>query len=95
MTLDLRWNRLGSTGGKGILKGLNANRGLQILELAGNKVSDDILRQVNDLLVRNKNGEFTKSIVGGGHKTASQSPFKSYDPIVTKTADAFFSPSKR
>ncbi len=28
-----------------------------ILEISGNKVSDDILRQINDYLVRNKNGD--------------------------------------
>ena len=55
-TLDLRWNRLGNTGGKTILKGLNVNKSVQILELAGNKVGDEILRLINDLLIRNKNG---------------------------------------
>ncbi len=54
--MDLRWNRLGNTGGKTILKGLNVNKSVQILELAGNKVGDEILRLINDLLIRNKNG---------------------------------------
>ncbi len=48
---------MGNQGAKAILKGLNVNKILMILELTGNKVSDDILRQVNDFLVRNKNGD--------------------------------------
>ena len=43
-TLDLRWNSLGNQGAKAILKGLNVNKYLMILELTGNKVSDDIMR---------------------------------------------------
>ena len=74
--MDLRWNRLGNTGGKTILKGLNVNKSIQIIELAGNKVSDEILRLVNDLLIRNKNGggiDFVKPI---GQVTGTS--FKSY-----------------
>lgn len=56
-TLDLRWNRLGNQGAKAILKGLNLNRTLSILELSGNRVSDEVLRSINELLVRNKNGD--------------------------------------
>jgi len=40
----LRWNNLGNQGAKAILKGLNVNKTLMILELTGNKVNDDIMR---------------------------------------------------
>jgi Ran GTPase-activating protein (RanGAP) involved in mRNA processing and transport len=56
-TLDLRWNKLGNQGAKALLKGLNLNRSLTILELSGNTISDDYLRQVNEMLLRNKNGD--------------------------------------
>ena len=55
--MDLRWNNIGNQGAKAILKGLNVNKAIMILELTGNKVNDDIMRQVNDFLVRNKNGD--------------------------------------
>ena len=48
---------MGNTGAKGILKGLNVNKTLQSLELNGNKVSDEYMKQINDLLNRNKQGE--------------------------------------
>lgn len=33
------------------------NKSLTILELSGNRVSDELLKQVSDLLTRNKNGD--------------------------------------
>ena len=55
--MDLRWNNLGNQGAKAILKGLNVNKTVMMLELTGNKVNDDIIKQVNDFLIRNKNGD--------------------------------------
>jgi hypothetical protein len=55
--VDLRWNKLGNQGAKTILKGLNLNKTIIILELSGNRVSDEILRQLNEFLTRNKSGE--------------------------------------
>jgi Ran GTPase-activating protein (RanGAP) involved in mRNA processing and transport len=43
-TLDLRYNRIGNQGAKAIMKGLNLNKTVTILEISGSNVSDDILR---------------------------------------------------
>jgi hypothetical protein len=43
-TLDLRYNRMGNQGAKAIMKGLNLNKTVTILEISGSNVSDDILR---------------------------------------------------
>lgn len=43
-TLDLRYNRIGNQGAKAILKGLNLNKTITILEMSASGVSDDILR---------------------------------------------------
>ena len=48
--IDLRWNNLGSSGGKAILEGLLRNRSMIDVMLAGNKVSDETLRQVDQCL---------------------------------------------
>ena len=42
--LDLRYNRIGNQGAKSILKGLNLNKTITILEMSASGVSDDILR---------------------------------------------------
>lgn len=55
--VDLRWNKLGNQGAKTILKGLNLNKSMTVLDLGGNRVTDEVLRQLNDYLTRNKNGE--------------------------------------
>lgn len=55
------------------MKGLNINKHLLTLELSGNRVSDDILSQINEFLVRNKNGD---PIMGS--KKAFFSPSKEF-----------------
>jgi hypothetical protein len=75
--LDLRYNRIGNQGAKAIMKGLNLNKTVTILEISGSNVSDDILRQINDLLVRNKNGDpISASGNLGGSKMKRDSPQK-------------------
>lgn len=48
--IDLRWNNLGASGGKAILDGLQRNGSMIELLLAGNKVSDETLRLVDQTL---------------------------------------------
>jgi hypothetical protein len=75
--MDLRYNRIGNQGAKAIMKGLNLNKTVTILEISGSNVSDDILRQINDLLVRNKNGDpISASGNLGGSKMKRDSPQK-------------------
>ena len=75
--LDLRYNRIGNQGAKSILKGLNLNKTITILEMSASGVSDDILRQANELLVRNKNGDpISASGNLGGAKAKRESPQK-------------------
>ena len=53
--LDLRWNEIGNEGAKALLSVLAKNNSLQDLILMGNKIDEEILKEINDKLNRNKN----------------------------------------
>lgn len=93
--MDLRWNRLGNSGAKAILKGLNLNKTLNILELAGNKVSDDYLRQINDFLNRNQTGEHHIYPSVSKQSLPNYIPqASSFQPAITSN-NVYISPSKK
>ena len=54
ISLDLRWNELGNIGAKAILTSVRENNILQVLELSGNNVSEDLLRDLQGFLDRNR-----------------------------------------
>jgi len=63
--LDLRWNGLGSEGGEALAKGLARNRTVTEILLSGNKVSDETLRTIEDLLTKNRGGKPSPTKTGG------------------------------
>ena len=52
--LDLRWNEIGNEGAKLIVSSLGNNKTLLELNLIGNKINGDTLRDVNEHMIRNK-----------------------------------------
>eukprot|EP00696_Hemimastix_kukwesjijk_P007964 gnl/Hemi2/2008_TR715_c0_g1_i1.p1 gnl/Hemi2/2008_TR715_c0_g1~~gnl/Hemi2/2008_TR715_c0_g1_i1.p1 ORF type:complete len:681 (-),score=245.99 gnl/Hemi2/2008_TR715_c0_g1_i1:102-2144(-) len=52
--LDVRWNEIGSKGARAIVDALQYNNTLTSLQLDGNKVSDDLLDQLDAILKRNR-----------------------------------------
>jgi len=55
-SLDLRWNELGPNSAKSLLAALQGNTILKNLELAGNKLGEDTLGFVEEILNRNRGG---------------------------------------
>ncbi len=53
-SLDLRWNELGPQGAKGLVTALQANRNIIQLDLAGNKIGEDMLGLIEDILSKNR-----------------------------------------
>ena len=51
---DLRWNEIGNEGAKLIVSSLGNNKTLLELNLIGNKINGDTLRDVNEHMIRNK-----------------------------------------
>ena len=51
---DLRWNEIGNEGAKLIVSCLGNNKTLLELNLIGNKINGDTLRDVNEHMIRNK-----------------------------------------
>ena len=54
VSFDLRWNELGNLGAKAILAAAKENNILQVLELSGNNVSEELLRELQNLLEKNR-----------------------------------------
>jgi hypothetical protein len=52
--LDLRWNDVGVFGGNALAHALEANRTLCEMLLSGNKVCEDALAKIDDLVQRNR-----------------------------------------
>jgi chromosome segregation ATPase len=48
--IDLRWNELGVLGGKKLLNSVSRSRSLRVLELSGNKIPEDLILQIEQLL---------------------------------------------
>ena len=76
ISLDLRWNELGNIGAKTILTSMRENNIIQALELTGNNISEDLLRDLQGLLDRNRqkypsnsqNMNERENVPGGGDK---------------------------
>ena len=51
--LDLRWNDLGPNSSKGILSSLQQNTILTRLELTGNRISEDVMACVDEIINKN------------------------------------------
>ncbi len=50
----MRWNDIANEGAKNILNGLSRNNNLQELNLMGNKISSDLMNEINDKIQKNK-----------------------------------------
>ena len=51
---DLRWNEIGNEGAGMILNALQKNNNIQELNLIGNKISNDLMSEINEKIKRNK-----------------------------------------
>jgi len=65
--LDLRWNDLGTSGAKVILQALSSNVTIHFIEVVGNKVSEDVMHSLDQLLQRNRGeGNGIAKVLYGG-----------------------------
>ncbi|KRX01579.1 hypothetical protein PPERSA_01482 [Pseudocohnilembus persalinus] len=55
-SLDLRWNEISNIGAQAILAALENNYSLVSLELAGNSVQEQILQQIQQVTIQNREG---------------------------------------
>ena len=53
LSLDLKWNHLGTVGATSIKRALDNNETLIYLELSGNNIPEDIMEEIADKVKRN------------------------------------------
>lgn len=69
LMLDLRWNDIGSDGGRDIVTALSNNTTIQEVNLTGNNITQEIIFELNDKLNRNKNYSYNTHITKEQNRT--------------------------
>lgn len=84
MYLDLKWNEIGNEGAKQILAGLGINTSIIEINLIGNKINDTTLKEVNEFVLKAKQGMIFKYNPADdlGDELLKKTKFKGKDSLI-------------
>ena len=78
ISLNLKWNEIGNDIVRTLIENIKSNVKIQEINLAGNKISHELIAELNDVLIKNQNQKY-KEVLDVNIKTYSNLNFNSSD----------------